>query len=111
VYKNSLGGKYIVAQPIAVKWSPQQGIVWPTQSDNLPYVKRTTEQFVDAIIKIVRGRYKIDPLRIFTMSWSSSGPAGYALSLQKDCPIWVLYRESVFKPELGHSPWLARHRA
>jgi len=100
VYKYSLGGKYLVAQPIAVKWSPQQGIVWPTQSDNLSYVKRTTEQFVDEIIKIVRGRYKIDPRRIFAMSWSSSGPAGYAISLQKDSPIVGSYiAMSVFKPE------------
>ncbi len=100
VYKYSLSGKYIVAQPIAVKWSPRQGIVWPTQSDNLPYVKRTTEQFVDEIIKIVRGQYKIDPRRIFAMSWSSSGPAGYALSLQKDSPIVGSYiAMSVFKAE------------
>jgi predicted esterase len=100
VYKYALGGQYIVAQPIAVKWSPQQAIVWPTQSDNLPYVKRTTEQFVDEIVKIVRGQYKIDPRRIFTMSWSSSGPAGYALSLQKDSPILGSYiAMSVFKPE------------
>jgi hypothetical protein len=87
VYKYALGGKYIVAQPIAVKWSPQQGIVWPTGSDNLPYVKRTTEQFVAEIIKTVRAQYQINPLRILTMSWSSSGPAGYAISLQKDSPV------------------------
>ena len=100
VYKYSLGGKYIVAQPIAVKWSPQQGIVWPTGSDNLPYVKRTTEQFVDEIIKIVRGQYKINPVRIFTMSWSSSGPAGYAISLQNDSPVVGSYiAMSVFKPQ------------
>jgi len=100
VYKSALGGQYIVAQPIAVKWSPQQGIVWPTRSDNLPYVKRTTEQFVDEIIRIVRGQYKINPSRIFAMSWSSSGPAGYALSLQKDCPIIGSYiAMSGFKPE------------
>ena len=100
VYKYSLGGKYIVAQPIAPKWSSQQGIVWPTKNDNLPYVKRTTEQFVDEIIKIVRGQYRINPLRIFTMSWSSSGPAGYAISLQKDSPVVGSYvAMSVFKPE------------
>ncbi len=100
VYKNSLGGNYIVAQPIAVKWSPQRGIVWPTQNDGLPYVKCTTERLVDEIIKTVRGHYKINPLRIFTMSWSSSGPAGYAISLQKDSPVVGSYiAMSVFKPD------------
>ncbi len=100
VYKNSLGGKYIVAQPIAVKWSPQQAVVWPTQNDALPYVKCTTERFVDEIVKVVREQYKINPLRIFTMSWSSSGPAGYAISLQKDSPIVGSYiAMSVFKPD------------
>jgi hypothetical protein len=86
--------------------------VWPTQSDNLPYVKRTTEQFVDEIIKTVRGRYKIDPRRIFSMSWSSSGPAGYAFSLQKDCPIVGSYiAMSVFKPEKLGPLSLARGHA
>jgi len=100
VYRNSFGGNYIVAQPIAVKWSPQQGSVWPIRSDGLPYVKCATEQFVDEIIKIVRGQYKIDSLRIFTMSWSSSGPAGYAISLQKDSPVVGSYiAMSAFKPE------------
>ncbi len=100
VYKYALGGKYIVAQPIAVKWSPQQAIVWPTKSDGLSYVQCTTEQFVAQIIKTVREQYEINPLRILTMSWSSSGPAGYAISLQKDCPVVGSYIiMSVFKPE------------
>ncbi len=112
VYKYSLGGKYIVAQPIAPKWSSQQGIVWPTKNDNLPYVKRTTEQFVDEIIKIVRGQYKVNPRRIFTMSWSSSGPAGYAISLQKDSPVVGSYiAMSVFKPEKLGSLTQARGHA
>ncbi len=100
VYKYSLGGKYLVAQPIAVKWSPQQALVWPTQSDGLPYVKCTTEQFVAQIIKAVRGEYQINPQRIFMMGWSSSGPAGYAISLQKDSPVVGSYIiMSAFKPE------------
>jgi predicted esterase len=100
VYKYALNGTYIVAQPIAVKWSPQQVVVWPTKSDGLPYVKRTTEQFVEEIIKAVRAQYRVNPRRISSMSWSSSGPAGYALSLQEDSPIVGSYiAMSVFKPD------------
>ncbi len=100
IYKFALNGNYIVAQPIAVKWSPQQVIVWPTTSDGLPYVKRTTEQFVEEIIKTVRAQYQVNPRRIFSVSWSSSGPAGYALSLQKESPIVGSYIVmSVFKPD------------
>jgi len=111
VYQNALGGTYLVAQPLAVKWSPQQGIVWPTRSDQLPYVKRTTEQFVDEIIEVVGSQYQVDPRRIFTMSWSSSGPAAYAISLQQDSPVVGSYIAiSVFKPDqLGPLAPARRH--
>jgi predicted esterase len=100
ICKYALGGRYVAAQPIAVKWSPRQEIVWPTKNDGLAYVKVTTEQFVNEVIESVRGQYQIDPRRIFTLTWSSSGPAGYAISLQKDGPVVGSYvAMSVFKPE------------
>jgi predicted esterase len=100
ICKYALGGRYVAAQPIAVKWSPRQEIVWPTKNDGLAYAKVTTEQFVDEVIKSVRGQYKINPRRIFTLTWSSSGPAGYAISLQKDSPVVGSYvAMSVFRPE------------
>jgi len=111
IYKHALSGNYVAVQLIAPKRSPQQGTVWPTASDNLAYVKVTTEQFVDAIIKAVQGQYKIDPRRIFTLSWSSSGPAAYAISLKKGSPVVGSYiAMSVFKPEqLGSLKEAAGH--
>ncbi len=111
IYKHALSPEYVVVQPIAVKWSPRQRVVWPTANDNLAYAKFTTEQFVDAVIKAVQGQHKINPLRIFTLSWSSSGPAAYAISLNKDSPIVGSYvAMSVFKPaQLGSLKGAAGH--
>lgn len=100
VFKHALGDDFLVAQPIAVKWSLQQEIVWPTKNDALSYAKFSTEQFVTAVIKAVQGQQQIDPSRIFMLSWSSSGPAAYAVSLQADSPVVGSYiAMSVFQPE------------
>jgi predicted esterase len=111
ICKHTLGGRYVAVQPLAVKWSAQQKIVWPTKNDGLAYAKFTTEQFVDEVIKSVRGQYKIDGRKIFTLTWSSSGPAGYAISLQKDSPVVGSYvAMSVFRPErLGSLQAAAGH--
>lgn len=99
-YRLSLGDDFLVAQPIAVRWSPQQEIVWPIRSDALPYAKFSTEEFVAAVIEAVQERQRIDPNRIFTLSWGSSGPAAYAISLQEGSPVVGSYvAMSVFEPE------------
>jgi len=82
IWKNALSKEYLVAQPVAVKWTDDQEIVWPTKTNPVKGMKFSTEDFVETIIKEVAGKYKVDPRFIFTLSWSSSGPAAYALSLQ-----------------------------
>lgn len=42
---------------------------------------------MSAVIKAVQGQHRIDPNRVFTLSWSSSGPAAYAISLQEQSPV------------------------
>src|SRR5262249_49879128 len=49
--------------------------------------KFSTEEFVEAVIKDVRGMHKLDDGNIFTLSWSSSGPAAYAASLSKNAAV------------------------
>jgi RNA polymerase sigma factor (sigma-70 family) len=90
IFKNALPGDFIVAQPVAVKWTPDQKIVWPTETKRIVFppetnkadeMKFSTEKFIDAVIADVSAKHKIDPNRIYTLSWSSSGPAAYAISL------------------------------
>src|SRR5262245_52726629 len=45
IYKNSIPGGYVVAQPVAVKWNDMQEVVWPTakDKDKIEGLKFTTE--------------------------------------------------------------------
>jgi predicted esterase len=100
IWMHALSKEYLVAQPVAVKWAKDQAIVWPTKNNPVEGMKFSTEDFVEAVIKEVSGRYKVDPRFIFTFSWSSSGPAAYAISLQhKKSVTGSFVAMSVFKPD------------
>lgn len=99
IYKHALPEQYLVAQPVAVNWTENQQIVWPTGKNRVEGMKFSTEEFVDAVIKDVGGRQRIDPKRTFTLAWSSSGPAAYALSLTSKKVAGSYVAMSVFKPD------------
>ncbi|MFG0328372.1 MAG: hypothetical protein ACF8PN_00600 [Phycisphaerales bacterium] len=94
--------EYLLAQLVAPVWSEEQSrnLVWPTAA-NLPQeAEFTTESFIDTVIDDIRGDYPLDENHIFTLSWSSSGPAGYSASLREDTPITGSFvAMSVFKPD------------
>jgi len=100
IWKHALGPDFIVAQPVAVKWMPDQQVVWPTKSDpKVPGQQFTTEQFVRGVIDDVKSRHRIDARRVILLAWSSGGPAAYQLSLEKDTPVTGSFiAMSVFKP-------------
>lgn len=101
IVKHAAPNDYVVAQPIAVKWAADQQIVWPTEQLKAEGQKFSTEEFVEAVIKDASTRQKIDPKRVFTMGWSSSGPALYALALREKSPVVGSYiAMSVYKPNL-----------
>ncbi len=100
IYKHALPEGYLVAQPVAVKWTEQQQIVWPTDKNRAEEMKFSTEEFVDAVIHDVTRGHKVDPERVFTLSWSSSGPAAYAVSLTSQKVTGSFIAMSVFKPDL-----------
>jgi predicted esterase len=100
IYKNAVPQGYVLAQPVAVKWTDGQKIVWPTDKNRVEGMKFTTEEFIDAVIKDVGGKYKLNPGRAFTLTWSSSGPAAYAASLKSDKVTGSFIAMSVFKPDL-----------
>jgi predicted esterase len=101
IFANALPNGYLAAQPIAVKWTDDQEVVWPTAKLKVEKMKFTTEEFVTAVTADVGKKHKLDPARTFTMSWSSSGPAAYAVSLQeKPIVAGSFVAMSVFKPNL-----------
>jgi predicted esterase len=101
IYKNAIPDGYVAAQPVAVKWNAKQGIVWPTAFDkkNVEGLKFTTEEFVDAVIDDVASKHKLNPDRVFTLTWSSSGPAAYAISLTNPKVRGSFVAMSVYKPD------------
>jgi predicted esterase len=100
IYKHAVPEGYVLAQPVAVKWTERQQIVWPVAKTRVAGMKFSTEEFVDAVIKDVGVRHKLDPERVFTLTWSSSGPAAYAISLASQRVTGSFIAMSVFKPDL-----------
>ena len=98
IFKNAVPEGYLVAQPVAVKWTDEQQIVWPTAKIKVEGLKFTTEEFIDAVIDDVADRHNLDRGRVFTLTWSSSGPAAYAASLTSKKVTGSFIAMSVFKP-------------
>jgi predicted esterase len=112
IHRNVLDEKWLTAQPVAVKWTEKQFIIWPTAKSGVKGQKFTTEEFVAAVIGDVAKRYKVDKKSVYAMGWSSSGPAVYALALQKTPPVTGSYvAMSVFKPDKLPSLSRAKGRA
>src|SRR5437867_8245730 len=89
----------MAAQAVAVKWAPDQQIVWPTMANTVAGMKFGTEEFIDAAIEDVAKKHTLDRTKVFTLSWSSSGTAAYATSLQERRSVrGSLVAMSVFNP-------------
>jgi predicted esterase len=99
LFKEAIPDGYLVVQPVAVHWTPKPAIVWPSEKRRAEKMKFTTETFVAEIIKEVKAKHKIDPKKVFTLSWSSSGPAAYAISMTDKSVAGSFIAMSVFKPE------------
>jgi predicted esterase len=100
IYKHAVPPGYVLAQPVAVKWTEKQKVVWPTARDRVAGMRFSTEKFVDAVIEDVARKHKLDPERVFTLTWSSSGPAAYAVSLTSKKVTGSFIAMSVFYPAL-----------
>jgi predicted esterase len=86
IQRTALAGKYIVAQPIAKKWTPDEQIVWPTRGGKADGMKFTTEELVAKVVEDVAAKHAVDRHRVFLLAWSSGGPAAYAVMLEKQSP-------------------------
>src|SRR5687767_2814483 len=87
IYKNALPKGYLVAQLVAVPSKNPRQIVWPTVKTKDAKQTFTTESFIANVVSEIKAKHKIDAARVFTLSWSSGGPAAYAASISKDTPI------------------------
>ena len=100
IYKNVLDEQYLLVQLLAPKWNEGQTVVWPTARNKVKGQKASVEEFIKATVEDVRRRSRIDERHVYTLSWSSSGPAAYAASLSKDTPVTGSFvAMSVFKPD------------
>ena len=100
IYNYALDDEYLVVQLLAPKWNEDQQIVWPTASSKVRGQKASTEEFVNRAVDDLRQRTRLDDRHIFTLSWSSGGPAAYAASLSKNTPVTGSFvAMSVFKPD------------
>jgi predicted esterase len=101
IHQNALSGNYLVAQLVSKQWTPGQfeKLVWPTKINRWQGMRFSTEEFVDSVIGDIKRTHKIDPRHIYSLSWSSGGPAAYAVSLQKSTMVKGSFvAMSVFKP-------------
>ena len=99
IYANALPENYLVAQLVAVPSKNPNQTVWPTAKSPDPKQTFTSEDFIRAVVEDVKSKHPIDEKRVFTLSWSSGGPAAYAASLVPKTPVrGSLVAMSVFIP-------------
>lgn len=102
ITKFSLPKNYLGVQLVAPVWSEQQAKnnVWPLEKNRSPGMKFSTEDFFFAVKTEVEKAHRLDPKHIFTLTWSSSGSAGYTLAmLPKSGVTGSFVAMSVFRPE------------
>lgn len=75
----------------AVKWKPDQQIVWPTEASKVPGMQYSTEAYVRAVVAEVVKSQPVDPERAVVLAWSSSGPGVYPLLVAADGPFARAY--------------------
>jgi predicted esterase len=100
IHQNALDGSFLVAQPVAVRWTSDQQITWPTGTNGVSGMKFSTEQQVAKVVDDVAAKHRLDRRRVYLLAWSSGGPAAYATLLEPDSPATGgLIAMSVFKPD------------
>ena len=87
IYANALPEGYLVAQLVAVPSDDPNQITWPTAKTKHAKQTFTTESFIANVVKDAKAKHKIDDKRVFTLSWSSGGPAAYTASMTKGTPV------------------------
>lgn len=114
IHLNALSDEYLVAQLVAPRWTEQQAeeLVWPTERNPWPKMAFSTEEFVNAVIADVEARFPLDLEHVFTLAWSSGGPAAYAYSVYEETRVTGTFvAMSIFRPEQMESLKSAKGQA
>lgn len=108
IYKQVLNKEYLVIQLIAPNWKTEAN-TWPVARDKMPGKKVPVEEFIKRAVEDLQKRTRIDNRHIYSLSWSSGGPAAYAASVTQDTPITGSFvAMSVFQPDRMPSLKLAK---
>ena len=99
IAKHCLGDDYLLAQLVSVSWREDQKVVWPTEHSKVPGMKSTTEEFIEEVTTALNKEFRVDDDHIYTLSWSSGGPAAYAASLESKSICGSLVAMFVFRTE------------
>lgn len=113
IHQNALPDGYVAAQLVAPVWSGKsQRVIWPVRKLNPDRADFTTEEFIAAVVDHIQQRLQIDERCIFTLGWSSSGPALYATALERTPSVTgSMIAMSVYKPRFLPSLRRAKDRS
>lgn len=93
VAQEQLRGRYLVALPVAPRWSADQKITWLTRNSlsQTKEAKFTTEEFVTNIVKDIAANYLLDAERVFVYGSTDSGIAAYNTALDTNTRVRGAY--------------------
>jgi beta-lactamase regulating signal transducer with metallopeptidase domain/predicted esterase len=88
ITRHALPPGTIAAELVAPAWidDPDRR-VWPTDARHPEQAEFSTEEFIRAVVADVKRALPVDDNRIYTLGWSSSGPALYADAMTPDTPV------------------------
>lgn len=109
IHKYAIPQDYVAVQLVAPVWKEDDNrTVWPTAHLSTEDGDFTTEEFIRDCVKQLASDLEINHDFVFTLGWSSGGPAVYADSLTDDSPVTGSFiAMSVFRTawmgELSHA--------
>ena len=100
IRQHALSDEWIVVQLVAPVWDDKQAdkIVWPTEKSPYKGMKFSTEKLCAAVLEDVAKKRRLDEKFVYTLGWSSGGPAAYAIALAPNTKVTgSLVAMSMFK--------------
>jgi predicted esterase len=100
IRQHALSDDWVVVQLVAPVWDDKQldRLVWPTEKNAYKGMKFSTEHLCASVLEDVGKKRRVDSKYVYTLSWSSGGPAAYSIALSPNTQVTgSLVAMSVFK--------------